>query len=213
MDFLITFFDKYGILLAEGTWDTIVMTVVATLGAYIIGIPLGVLLVVTAPGGLRPHKVLNAILGWIVNIGGPSPSSSCWWRSIRSPAGWWARLWACPGAIVPLIVASAPFVGRMVEQSLAEVDAGLVEAAQSFGASVWQIVVKVFLRESPAVAYPRRFHHVHHAVRLLRHGGHRRRGRLGRHRHPLWLPTLPRRCDDRRRHPVRGLGADLPKRR
>ena len=53
-----------------------------------------------------------------------------------------------PGAVVPLVVAAAPFVGRMVEQSLAEVDAGLVEAAQSFGASTWQIVVKVFLWES-----------------------------------------------------------------
>ena len=49
---------------------------------------------------------------------------------------------------VPLVVAAAPFVGRMVEQSLAEVDAGLVEAAQSFGASTWQIVAKVFLWES-----------------------------------------------------------------
>ena len=53
-----------------------------------------------------------------------------------------------PGAIVPLVVSAAPFVGRMVEQSLAEVDASLIEAAQSFGATVWQIVVKVYLWES-----------------------------------------------------------------
>ena len=53
-----------------------------------------------------------------------------------------------PGAIVPLVVAAAPFVGRMVEQSLAEVDSGLVEAAHSFGASTWQVVTKVLLRES-----------------------------------------------------------------
>ncbi|MEG2260107.1 MAG: methionine ABC transporter permease, partial [Raoultibacter sp.] len=52
------------------------------------------------------------------------------------------------GAVVPLVIASAPFVGRMVEQSLAEVDGGLVEAAHSFGASVWQIVAKVLLKES-----------------------------------------------------------------
>ena len=53
-----------------------------------------------------------------------------------------------PGAIVPLVVSAAPFVGRMVEQSLAEVDASLIEAAQSFGATVWQIVIKVYLMES-----------------------------------------------------------------
>ena len=91
MEFLASFFDEYGLLLAQGTWDTIVMTVVATLGAYIIGIPLGVLLVVTAPNGLRPHKALNAVLGWIVNIG----------RSSRSRAGSWAPRSASPAPSCP----------------------------------------------------------------------------------------------------------------
>ena len=148
MDFLASFFDEYGLLLAQGTWDTIVKTVVATLGAYIIGIPLGVLLVVTAPNGLRPHKALNAVLGWIVNIGRSIPFIILLVALIPFTRWVVGTSLGVPGAIVPLIVAAAPFVGRMVEQSLAEVDAGLIEAAQSFGASVWQIVVKVFLRES-----------------------------------------------------------------
>lgn len=148
MDFLMSFFDQYGALLAQGTWDTVVMTGVSTFFAYLIGIPLGVLLVITAPNGLRPHRALNTVLGWIVNIGRSIPFIILLVALI--PVTRWivGTSLGVPGAIVPLVVAAAPFVGRMVEQSLAEVDGGLVEAAQSFGASVWQIVTKVFLRES-----------------------------------------------------------------
>lgn len=148
MDQIISFFDSYGPLLLQGTEDTIVMTVVSTFFAYLIGIPLGVLLVVTAPGGLRPHRAFNAVLGWIANIGRSIPFIILLVALI--PVTRWivGTSLGVPGAIVPLVVAAAPFVGRMVEQSLAEVDGGLVEAAQSFGASVWQIVMKVFLRES-----------------------------------------------------------------
>ncbi|MEG0682138.1 MAG: methionine ABC transporter permease [Raoultibacter sp.] len=142
------FFDQYGLLLAQGTWDTIVMTGVSTLFAYILGIPLGVLVSVTAPGGLRPHRAFNAVLGWIINIGRSIPFIILLVALIpftRLIVGTSLGVW---GAVVPLVIASAPFVGRMVEQSLAEVDGGLVEAAHSFGASVWQIVVKVLLKES-----------------------------------------------------------------
>lgn len=148
MDFLMQFFDAYGLLLAQGTWDTIVMTGVSTLFAYVIGVPLGVALIVTGPNGLKPHRVLNAVLGWIVNIGRSIPFIILLVALIPFTRWIVGTSLGVPGAIVPLVVASAPFVGRMVEQSLAEVDGGLVEAAQSFGASVWQIVTKVFLKES-----------------------------------------------------------------
>ena len=148
MDFLMQFFDAYGLLLAQGTWDTIVMTGVSTLFAYVIGVPLGVALIVTGPNGLKPHRVLNAVLGWIVNIGRSIPFIILLVALIPFTRWIVGTSLGVPGAIVPLGVASAPFVGRMVEQSLAEVDGGLVEAAQSFGASVWQIVTKVFLKES-----------------------------------------------------------------
>lgn len=148
MEFLTQFFDQYGALLAQGTLDTLVMTITATLFAYLIGIPLGVALIVTAPQGLRPHRVLNTVLGWIVNIGRSIPFIILLVALI--PVTRWivGTSLGVPGAIVPLTVAAAPFVGRMVEQSLAEVDGGLIEAAQSFGASVWQCVSKVFLKES-----------------------------------------------------------------
>ncbi|MEG0303003.1 methionine ABC transporter permease [Gordonibacter sp.] len=148
MDFLASFFDQYGLLLAQGTLDTLVMTVVATLFAYVIGVPLGVALVVTAPGGLRPHRALSTVLGWIVNIGRSIPFIILLVALIPLTRLIVGTSLGVPGAVVPLVAAAAPFVGRMVEQSLAEVDGGLVEAAQSFGASVWQIVRKVFLRES-----------------------------------------------------------------
>ena len=144
MEYLQTFFAQYGALLAQGTWDTIVMSLVSTALAYVIGIPLGVFLVLTDPKkGLLPHKAVNAVLGWIVNIGRSIPFIILLVAIIP-----FTRLVVGTSLGVPLVVAAAPFVGRMVEQSLAEVDAGLVEAAQSFGASTWQIVVKVFLWES-----------------------------------------------------------------
>lgn len=148
MDYLASFFDTYGSLLLEGTWATIVMTCVSALFAYIIGIPLGVLLTTSAPNGLRPHKVLNTVLGWIVNIGRSIPFIILLVALIPLTRVIVGTSLGVPGAIVPLTIAAAPFVGRMVEQSLAEVDGGLIEAAQSFGASTWQIVTKVLLRES-----------------------------------------------------------------
>ena len=144
MEYLQTFFAQYGALLAQGTWDTIVMSLVSTALAYVIGIPLGVFLVLTDPKkGLLPHKAVNAVLGWIVNIGRSIPFIILLVAIIPFTRLVVGTSLGVPGAVVPLVVA-----GRMVEQSLAEVDAGLVEAAQSFGASTWQIVAKVFLWES-----------------------------------------------------------------
>ena len=147
MDFQ-AFFDQYGALLAMGTWETIVMSVVSTLGAYVLGIPLGVALVLTNLDGLKPHRVLNTVLGWIVNMGRSIPFIILLVVLISVTRLVMGTSLGVPGAVFPLIVAAAPFVARMVEQSIAEVDAGLIEAAQSFGASTWQIVCKVFLTES-----------------------------------------------------------------
>lgn len=147
MDFQ-AFFDQYGALLAMGTWETIVMSVVSTFGAYVLGIPLGVALVLTNPDGLKPHRVLNTVLGWIVNMGRSIPFIILLVVLIPVTRLVMGTSLGVPGAVFPLIVAAAPFVARMVEQSIAEVDAGLIEAAQSFGASTWQIVYKVFLTES-----------------------------------------------------------------
>ena len=149
MEYLQLFFAQYGELLLQGTWDTIVMTLVSTVFAYIIGIPLGVAVVLTDPKkGLLPNKAVNAVLGWIINIGRSIPFIILLVAIIPFTRLVVGTSLGVPGAIGPLVVSAAPFVGRMVEQSLAEVDASLVEAAQSFGATVWQIVIKVYLWES-----------------------------------------------------------------
>lgn len=149
MEYLQIFFEQYGELLLQGTWDTIVMTLVSTVFAYIIGIPLGVAVVLTDPKkGLLPHRAINAVLGWIINIGRSIPFIILLVAIIPFTRLVVGTSLGVLGAIVPLVVSAAPFVGRMVEQSLAEVDASLIEAAQSFGATVWQIVIKVYLMES-----------------------------------------------------------------
>lgn len=148
MDYVSNFISQYGALFAQGTVDTLVMTLASTLFAYVIGVPLGVLLVITAKDGLWPQRALNTVLGWIVNVGRSIPFIILLVAIIPFTRVVVGTSLGVPGAIVPLTVAAIPFVGRMVEQSLAEVDGGLIEAAQSFGANTWQIVVKVMLRES-----------------------------------------------------------------
>ena len=142
------FFAQYGNLFLQGTIDTLVMTCVATILAYIIGIPLGILLVVTSPNGLRPNRVVSTIVGWIVNIGRSVPFIILLVALIPFTRFIVGTSLGVPGAVVPLVVTAAPFAARMVEQSLEETDSGLVEAAQSFGASTWQIVWKVYLKET-----------------------------------------------------------------
>ncbi|MCL2807897.1 MAG: ABC transporter permease [Coriobacteriia bacterium] len=148
MDAIVAFLDQYAGLLAGGTWDTIVMTGLATFFAYVLGVPIGVAVVLTSPVGLHPHRVFNSVLGWIVNMGRSIPFIILLVALIPFTRFIVGTALGVPGAIVPLVVAAAPFVGRMVEQSLTEVDGGLIEAAQSVGASTMQIVTKVFLLES-----------------------------------------------------------------
>ncbi|BDE96018.1 methionine ABC transporter permease [Raoultibacter timonensis] len=148
MEWLQGFFADYGVMLAQETWNTILMMLVPTAVAYLVGIPIGVLLLVSAPGGLRPHRVLNAVLGWIVNIGRSIPFVIFIVVLIPATRIVMGTSLGVAGAIFPLAVAAIPFMARMVEQSLAEVDSGLIEAAQSFGANIWQIVMKVYLKES-----------------------------------------------------------------
>ena len=135
-------------LLLQGTLDTLYMTLVSTAIAYLIGIPLGVILVITRRDGICPAPKTNAVLGTIVNIMRSVPFLIL--IIVLIP---FTRLVAgtsigATATIVPLIVGAAPFIARMVESSLLDVDAGVVEAAQAMGASPWQIVTKVLLKES-----------------------------------------------------------------
>lgn len=140
--------DKYGMMLLEGTGATLYMTFAATLFAYLIGLPLGVLMIVTARNGIRPRPVFNAVLGWIINIGRSIPFIILIVALIPFTRLITGTSIGPTAAIVPLVVGAAPFVARMVETSLKEVDTKVVEAAQTMGATGWQIVWKVLLPES-----------------------------------------------------------------
>ena len=145
---MIEFFDKYGALLAQGTIDTLVMSIASCVFAYVIGLPLGIWFAVTTPNGLRPNKAVNTVLGWIINIGRSIPFIILLVAIIPFTRLVVGTSLGVPGAVVPLTVAAAPFVARIVEQSLAEVDKDLIEAAHSFGASNMQIIMKVLLVEA-----------------------------------------------------------------
>ena len=135
-------------MLWESFLETLLMVGVAgTLGAAV-GIPLGILLYSTASGGIRPVGLFNRPLGWLVNAVRSTPFIILLVAIIpltRLIAG---TSIGTAAAIVPLTIAAAPLIARLVETSLREVDKGLIEAAQSMGATDLQIIVKVLIPEA-----------------------------------------------------------------
>lgn len=135
-------------MLAQGTFESFYMTIAITLISYIIGVPLGVFLVMSDKNGIHPMPSVNWLVGGIVNILRSVPflilmiTIQPFTRMIVGTTI------GTSAAIVALVVSAAPFVARMVEQSLLEIDHGVIEAAQSMGASNMQIVKKVLLPES-----------------------------------------------------------------
>ncbi|MCI8402993.1 MAG: ABC transporter permease [Lachnospiraceae bacterium] len=126
------------------------MTLLSAALAYVVGLPLGILLVVTDKNGIRPIPALNAALGTIVNLLRSVPFLILFiaLRGVTSAVV--GRAYGARAVIVALFVAAAPFIARMVESSLKEVDPGVVEASQSMGASTMQIIMKVLLPEARA---------------------------------------------------------------
>lgn len=147
-EFITAFWAEYGDVLLEGIRDTLVMTGVSTLFAYLLGLPMGVILILTRPHGIRPNRVVYRVLDWIINVGRSLPFIILMVAIMPFTKIVVGTKIGVRGAIVPLVVSAAPFIARMVETSLAEVDAGVVEAAQSMGASTFQIVWKVYLPEA-----------------------------------------------------------------
>ena len=142
------FFSQYGPLLAEGVWESVYMTLATTALAYVLGLPMGVLHTVTKAGGVAPAPRFNAVFGWLVNLLRSLPFIILMFFIIPFTRLLVGTSIGATAALVPLTLSAAPFIARMVEQSLAGVDPSLVEAGQSFGANTWQIVYKVYLRES-----------------------------------------------------------------
>lgn len=137
--------------IATMTGETLTMTFLSTLFAYILGLPCGVLLNVTSKNGIKPCKWINFIVGFIVNVLRSVPCLIVIVLCIP-----WTRAWFGKGTgewftiIIPMTVCAFGFVSRMVEQSLAEVPAGEIEAVKSLGATDFQLITKVILPEAKA---------------------------------------------------------------
>ena len=133
---------------AQGLWETFYMVVLSTLFSYIIGLPLGLVLAVTDSQGLRPNAPVNKVLGTIVNLLRSVPFLIMIFLLVGLTRLITGTTVGSKAIIVPLVVSAFPFVARLVESSVREMDRGTIEAAQSMGASLLQVVVKVILPES-----------------------------------------------------------------
>ena len=136
------------IMLLEGIRDTLYMTLASTLFGYIIGLPMGIVLTVTDKDGIRPNAAVYKVLDVISNLLRSIPFIILLIVLIPFTRFVVGRSYGSTATIVPLTIAAAPYIARMVESSLKEVDAGVSEAARSMGASDFQIVTKVMLVEA-----------------------------------------------------------------
>jgi len=135
-------------LLLEALWETLLMVAVSGGVAGVLGVPLGIVLVVTARGHVREHATLHRALGSVVNAARSTPFIILLVAIIPFTRLVVGTSIGTAAAIVPLTIAAIPFVARLAETALREVDHGLVEAAQAMGASPRQIILKVLLPEA-----------------------------------------------------------------
>ena len=135
-------------MLVEGIFVTLYMTLATTFMVYVLGLPMGIALVITAPKGLRPNKIIYKVLDVVVNVVRSFPFLILLiviQPLTRIIVG---KSYGPTATLVPLTLSAAPFIARMVESSLLEVDHGVIEAAQSMGASLWTIIWKVMIGEA-----------------------------------------------------------------
>lgn len=135
-------------MVVEGIFVTLYMTLATTFMGYVLGLPMGIALVITAPKGLRPNKIIYKVLDVVVNVVRSFPFLILLiviQPLTRIIVG---KSYGPTTTIVPLTLSAAPFIARMVESSLLEVDHGVIEAAQSMGANLWTIIWKVMIGEA-----------------------------------------------------------------
>ena len=135
-------------MILKGIQETLYMTLLSTLMGYVIGLPMGVLLAVSDKEGLKPNRVLYRILDVIANIVRSIPFLILLILLIPFTRMIVGKSYGSTATVVPLVIAAGPFIARMVESSLKEVDEGVIEAARSMGASNLRIIVKVLLVEA-----------------------------------------------------------------
>jgi D-methionine transport system permease protein len=135
-------------MILQGLWETVIIVGVSTFFGYILGMPLGVLLAVTDTDGIKPHPMLYKILDVITNVLRSVPFIILLVVLIPLTRAIVGKSYGTAATIVPLVIAAAPFIGRMVESSIKEVDHGVIEAAQSMGAGTFKIIWNVLLAEA-----------------------------------------------------------------
>ena len=135
-------------MLVEGTGATLYMTLLSTFFGYVLGLPIGIILTITDKEGIKPNAVVYKILDFIVNILRSIPFLILLILLIPVTRFIVGKSYGVAATVVPLVFAAAPFIGRMVESSLKEVDKGVIEAAQSMGAGTMTIIWKVLLAEA-----------------------------------------------------------------
>ena len=131
-----------------GIGETLVMVIVSTFFGYVFGLPLGIALYINNEDGIKPNRTIYRILDIIVNIGRSIPFLILLILIIPLTRLIVGKSYGTAATIVPLTVSAIPFIGRMVESSLKEVDKGVIEAAQAMGASTIDIITKVLLVEA-----------------------------------------------------------------
>lgn len=135
-------------MLLEGIRDTLYMTLVSTLVGYALGLPIGIVLNVTRADGLRPNAVIYKIIDFVCNIIRSIPFLILLILLIPFTRAIVGKSYGSTATIVPLVICAAPYIARVVESALNEVDAGVIEAAKAMGASNIQIIFKVLLVEA-----------------------------------------------------------------
>lgn len=135
-------------LIQLGIWETLYMTLISSVFAYLLGLPLGVILSVTDSTGICPAPWINRLLGFIVNFFRSIPFVILMIAMLPVAKLILGTSLGNGAVIVMLIIAAAPYIARMVESSIKEVDAGVIEAAQSIGCTSLQIISKVLLPEA-----------------------------------------------------------------
>ena len=141
-------YKEMAIMITEGTRDTLYMVLFSTLFGYLIGLPLGILLTVTDADGIRPNAVIYKILDIVINITRSIPFLILLILIMPFTKMIVGKTYGTTATIVPLTVAAAPLIARMVESSLKEVDKGVIEAAFSMGAGYFTIITKVLVTEA-----------------------------------------------------------------
>lgn len=134
----------------QGTWETIYMVLVSSMIAIAGGIPLGIILLTTRRGGILHNVLLHRSLGFVIDLVRAIPFIILLLAVIPLTRLIVGTSIGTPAAIVPLSIGAIPFVARIVESALAEVDSGLIEAGHSMGATPWQIIYKILLSEARA---------------------------------------------------------------